>query len=177
MDKQTIVTIGLALGFIVPISITGYVILHSDNSLNGNLDSMASLHFQDGPGYDSANQAGFMRISYNNSLGTASTLNFTQASSNGKVTLLNVLVVNSTVRSGSSVSFWLNGTLPAGTTMLLSNSQLSAVGSSIVGKVSTYLNGTFSDHVTVSGTGQLFYAGFVSTLDAPAAGFLQLKHS
>lgn len=160
MDKQAVITIGLTLGFLVPMLVTTSIIWHSENTSTLKPVQPTEVYLQQGPGYVAAKQAGFIQFSGNNTDNSETTIEFHKVPGTGETVLTNVLEFENNVVSGSRIDVWVNGSLPSGVTMYLSSNKVTASGTVIMGSNVTTLNGTFVLHISGPADGVFDYASF-----------------
>lgn len=170
MKKADIFTIGLAIGFMVPILGVAGIILHNDIG-SGNPSSVPGMvYLQPGPGYNASNQAGLITLAENNLRSTNLSVEFSHPSGLGIVNLVNVVSIVNHAATGNYTGIWFNGTLPPGVTLLMSSSKMTSSGASITGSNVQIFNNTFNLSLDSSSQGQLYYISFQvnSSINNPA---------
>lgn len=177
MNKQTVVTVALAIGFIFPIMGTAYVIWHSETSAAADLPSAGPVFLEQGPGYNAQKQAGMIEFVGNYAHFSNLTVILNHISGTGEAVLLNVLAGVNNRTSSNSVSIWLNGTLPSNVTLYLSNGEMESRGSTITGSNLTSQDGTFSDHIITSVKGIVFYGSLVDSNNSTVDVKLKISYT
>lgn len=176
MKKAEVITIALALGFLIPIIGTTGIIVHSDNtSTSGNL-STSMVYLQPGPDYSAVNKDGFFQIADNNTNDNLMNVDFTNTAGSGTVNLVNVLSIVNKNPAGKDVNIVMNGTLPKGVILSICNSEMISSGSAIEGNNMTNFTGSFVVDLYSNTPGTAFYISFQMDNFSKNTGDLALQY-
>lgn len=160
MKKADVITIALALGFIIPILGISAITIHNDNMISSEGIPTSKVYLEPGPQYNATNKAGFITIDSNYTKSTDLQLNFNHISGTGTINLLNVLSVYNSNNNGTAVNIHLNGTLPSNVTMYIGTYQMVSSGTIIQGNNAGTYQGDFTVNLNTTLKGTDFYISF-----------------
>lgn len=172
MDRNALVTVGLALGFLIPISLVGYILIHNDNALSPA--NSGSIYMTSGPEYNAYLKSGF--LSFNTSPSSTNTsVEFIHQAGTGQVDLFNALELFNSINKSNPHDLWVNGTIPPGVTMYLTNTLIQSFSSVNNTNSGMELSGNFSLHLHNPSRGVIYYISFKASATGTESAIFSLK--
>ncbi|MCL4337360.1 MAG: hypothetical protein M1129_03525 [Candidatus Thermoplasmatota archaeon] len=176
MRRSLLVISAMALALLLPAVATAAVVVNNGISVNFQPAASNVVYLDSGPGYLSANQSNYIGVSGNNEHYTNMSIFLNAVPGSGYVVLTNVLEIYNASTSTSSVTVWINGTLPSGVILYGSSTLQTFNGTAPSGTL--LLGGSsISTSIHLTSHGAAEYLGFKLTGTSTGSATINLQYT